>query len=70
MLSRIDVIRGNVAQPLVITPVVVAFDEASDGGAVQKILTIGDTVKITITGTVNGIMFQGDDYIKVKKVIK
>ena len=33
--------------------------------SVQKILTVGDKVKVTVTGRVNGIDFEGSDYIRV-----
>ncbi|GAH07338.1 unnamed protein product, partial [marine sediment metagenome] len=36
-----------------------------DRAAVQGILSIGDAVKITITGEVAGIAFGGSDTIKV-----
>jgi hypothetical protein len=38
-----------------------------DRSAVQQILAAGDKVKIAITGTCNGIQFEGSDFIKVIK---
>jgi hypothetical protein len=36
-----------------------------DRGAVQKILSVGDQVEVTISGKVAGIAFEGTDTIRV-----
>ena len=36
-----------------------------DGAAVQGMLDVGDDVEITVTGVVDGIDFEGSDYIRV-----
>jgi 20S proteasome alpha/beta subunit len=46
-----------------IPDIMVKFDRSE----VQKILTTGDKVKVTVTGTVSDIMFEGDDYVQVIK---
>ena len=38
-----------------------------DRQLVQQLLAAGDNVRIVISGTVNGVKFEGVDYIKVIK---
>jgi hypothetical protein len=72
----VSTVKLNGAVPALVKPIEIGdYDKDNvpdlmvkfDRGAVQNTLKAGDKVKITIIGTVSGIIFAGEDYIKVIK---